>query len=75
VRYNQPPPPSSKVPQYIQEALVRHPAARDYFKRLPPSHRRRYIGWIDSAKQQETKMRRLREAIDLLGDGKSLGLK
>jgi uncharacterized protein YdeI (YjbR/CyaY-like superfamily) len=33
------------------------------------------FGWIDSAKQQETKMRHLREAIDLLGDGKSLGLK
>lgn len=33
------------------------------------------FGWIDSAKQQETKMRRLRQAIDLLGNGKTLGLK
>jgi len=34
-----------------------------------------YIGWIASAKQQETKMRRLQEAIRLLGAGKKLGLK
>jgi len=34
-----------------------------------------YIGWIDSAKQKETKLRRLREAIDLLAAGKKLGLK
>jgi len=34
-----------------------------------------YIGWIDSAKQQETKMRRLQEAIGLLAAGKKLGLK
>jgi uncharacterized protein YdeI (YjbR/CyaY-like superfamily) len=34
-----------------------------------------YIAWIDSAKQQETKMRRLREAIGLLAAGKMLGVK
>jgi len=34
-----------------------------------------YIAWIDSAKQQETKTGRLREAIGLLAAGKTLGLK
>jgi uncharacterized protein YdeI (YjbR/CyaY-like superfamily) len=34
-----------------------------------------YIAWIDSAKRQETKMRRLQEAIHLLMAGKKLGLK
>jgi hypothetical protein len=34
-----------------------------------------YIGWIDSAKSQETKERRLREAITLLAASKKLGLK
>jgi uncharacterized protein YdeI (YjbR/CyaY-like superfamily) len=34
-----------------------------------------YIAWIDSAKQQETKTRRLQEAISLLAVGKTLGLK
>jgi uncharacterized protein YdeI (YjbR/CyaY-like superfamily) len=70
-----PRPSLSKIPQYIQEALTNSPAAGSYFGSLAPSFRRRYIGWIDSAKQQETKMRRLQEAIRLLMAGKKLGLK
>jgi len=31
--------------------------------------------WVDSAKRQETKERRLREALALLADGKKFGLK
>jgi uncharacterized protein YdeI (YjbR/CyaY-like superfamily) len=46
-----------------------------YFENLAPSYRRMYIAWIDSAKQQETKARRLTEAIGLLAAGKKLGLK
>jgi uncharacterized protein YdeI (YjbR/CyaY-like superfamily) len=65
----------SKMPSYIHEALVEQPAALKYFKGLAPSHRRRFIGWIDLAKQEATKMRRLREAIRLLAAGKPLGLK
>ena len=65
----------SKVPQYIRRALRSRPAAWNYFERLAPSHRRMYIAWIDSAKRQETKARRLREAVDLLAAGRKLGLK
>lgn len=65
----------SKVPGYIQQALRSRPAAWNYFERLAPSYRRMYIAWIDSAKQQETKAGRLREAVGLLAAGKKLGLK
>jgi uncharacterized protein YdeI (YjbR/CyaY-like superfamily) len=65
----------SQVPTYTQEELEKHPVALRQFERLAPSHRRRYIGWIDFAKKQETKMRRLQEAIRLLASGKTLGLK
>jgi uncharacterized protein YdeI (YjbR/CyaY-like superfamily) len=65
----------SVVPRYIQSALKKHPSARQYFESLPPSHRRRYVGWIDTAKRDETKARRLDEAIRLLTAGKPLGLK
>jgi uncharacterized protein YdeI (YjbR/CyaY-like superfamily) len=34
-----------------------------------------YIGWIDSAKRDETKQKRLCEALSLLAAGKKLGLK
>ena len=63
------------VPRYIQAALRKQPAAWRYFEGLAPSHRRRYVGWIESAKREDTKIRRLQEAIRLLTAGKPLGLK
>ena len=63
------------VPRYIQVALKKQPAAWRYFESLAPSHRRRYIGWIESSKREETQARRLQEAIRLLNAGKPLGLK
>lgn len=71
VRYQVP----SNVPAYIQSALRKHPAAWRTFKALAPSHQRRYLGWIETAKRDETKVRRLNEAIRLLTAGKMLGLK
>lgn len=70
-----PRPSTAEVPRNILDVLESHPAARDFFESLAPSYRRKYIGWIDSAKRPETKMRRLREAIGLLAAGKKLGLK
>ena len=66
-----PRPSLSKVPPYIEEAFRNCPAAWTYLQSLAPSYRRMYIGWIDTAKQQETKMRRLQEALRLLAAGKS----
>jgi uncharacterized protein YdeI (YjbR/CyaY-like superfamily) len=65
----------SKLPAYIQAALRNNPKALRHFEALAPSHRRRYVAWIDSAKREETKVRRLEEAIRLLASGKVLGLK
>ena len=65
----------AKLPAYIQAALSKRPAALRHFEALPPSQRRRYFAWIESAKQEETKLRRMQEAIRLLAAGKVLGLK
>jgi uncharacterized protein YdeI (YjbR/CyaY-like superfamily) len=65
----------SKLPEYIQTALRDHPIALRHFQSLPPEQRRRYFAWIESAKREETKLRRLKEAILLLASGKVLGLK
>src|SRR5688572_24084529 len=73
--YDARPAAASTIPDYIQEALERNPAGWRNFQNLAPSYRRKYIGWIDSAKQQETKMRRLQQAIQLLAAGEKLGLK
>jgi len=74
-RYDPQPRLPLKVPRYIQIAVKKRPTAWRHFETLPPSHRRRYVGWIDSAKREETKARRLEEAIRLLEAGQRLGLK
>ena len=65
----------SKLPSYIRSALAKHPKARNHYDLLPIEQRRRYIAWIESAKRDETKLRRLNEAIRLLTSGQRLGLK
>jgi uncharacterized protein YdeI (YjbR/CyaY-like superfamily) len=68
-------PMPATTPRHIQLALRKHPAARRYFEGLAPSYRRKYVGWIESATREETKARRLKEAIRLLSAGQPLGLK
>jgi uncharacterized protein YdeI (YjbR/CyaY-like superfamily) len=63
------------VPRYIERALKADPAAWRFFETLAPSYRRAYVGWIDAAKREETKERRLREAVARLAKGEQLGLK
>jgi uncharacterized protein YdeI (YjbR/CyaY-like superfamily) len=74
-----PPPPRlelpSKLPDYIGTALRKRPAAVRCFETLSLSEHRRYLAWIESAKREKTKARRLKEAICLLAAGKVLGLK
>ena len=63
------------TPSWFEEALDKNPAARSHFYKLAPSYRRNYIGWIMDAKQVETKLRRLGEAINMLSKGEKLGMK
>jgi uncharacterized protein YdeI (YjbR/CyaY-like superfamily) len=65
----------SMLPPYIEAALKKRSAALRFFEALAPSHRRKYVAWIESAKREETKARRLNEVIRLLAAGKLLGLK
>jgi uncharacterized protein YdeI (YjbR/CyaY-like superfamily) len=65
----------AKLPPYIVAALKKRPTAQRHFDSLPDEQRRRYIAWIESAKREETKLRRLKEAIRLLASGQVLGLK
>ncbi len=74
-RGDAPRPPRSKVPRYLREALARRPAVLATFERLAPSARRLYVAWIDSAKRDETKAKRMKKAIALLSAGEPLGLK
>ena len=70
-----PRPSVSAPPSYIEETLKTVPRAWQYFKELAPSYQRAYVGWIESAKREETREKRLREALGLLAAGKKLGMK
>jgi uncharacterized protein YdeI (YjbR/CyaY-like superfamily) len=70
-----PRPSGPELPSYIARALRASPRAWRCFTALAPSHRRAYVGWIDSARRAETKERRLREALRVLAAGGKLGLK
>jgi uncharacterized protein YdeI (YjbR/CyaY-like superfamily) len=73
--YSPRPSATAALPRYLERALRSNRSAWKYFEQLAPSHRRNYIGWIDSAKRPETKEKRLREAVSLLEAGRKLGLK
>ncbi len=63
------------VPAYIESGLKKNRRAWQNFENLAPSHGRMYVRWIDSAKRDETKQRRLKEAVARLKENKTLGLK
>jgi uncharacterized protein YdeI (YjbR/CyaY-like superfamily) len=63
------------IPPYLKQELAKNRKARGYFRTLAPSYRRNYILWISAAKKEETRKRRLKEAIELLSQKRKLGLK
>ena len=66
---------SLSMPKYFADALAGHPTAKQFFEDLAPSYRRNFIHWVCSAKREETRVRRLQEAIGLLAEGRKLGMK
>ncbi len=65
------PKPPVEVPADLAGALRKDARARATFDRLPPSHRRDYVDWIVGAKRDETRQRRVAQAVAWLAEGKS----
>jgi uncharacterized protein YdeI (YjbR/CyaY-like superfamily) len=64
-----------KIQEEFAYALKKNKKAEEFYNKLAPSYKKHFIGWIQSAKQPQTKNRRIKESIDLLVQGKKLGLK
>jgi uncharacterized protein YdeI (YjbR/CyaY-like superfamily) len=62
------------VPDYILKAIKKDSKAWLLFEKLAPSHRRMYVLWIDSAKRDETRQKRIAGAIKMLRAGKKPGI-
>ncbi|MFN8580383.1 MAG: YdeI/OmpD-associated family protein [Gemmatimonadaceae bacterium] len=54
----------------IATALAAEPAALAFFDGLATFYRKNFMRWIDSAKREETRARRIAEMVQLLKDGK-----
>jgi Domain of unknown function (DUF1905)/Bacteriocin-protection, YdeI or OmpD-Associated len=50
----------------FMDCLADEPAAMVFFKTLPGSHQRYFSKWIDSAKTEQTKSKRIAQAVNAL---------
>lgn len=62
--------PELPVPREFAAALDASPAAKATLDSFAPSHRREYIEWISDAKREETRAKRVAQAIEWLAAGK-----
>ncbi len=53
-----------KISTTLMECMEDDPAALDYFKKLPKSHQNYYSKWIESAKTEGTKAKRIALTIN-----------
>lgn len=65
--------PDEPTPEF-RKALDGNPRARRTFDELTPGRRRQYVGWIATARRPETRDRRIARALELLEEGKALGM-
>lgn len=66
-----PPKPPVEVPADLKKALAKNPRARAAFEAFSASHRREYVEWIEEARREETRRKRLATAIEWMAGGKS----
>ena len=62
--------PEPQVPADLRKALAASAEARAVWTDITPVARRDWIHWIISAKQPETRARRIHNACDMLATGK-----
>jgi hypothetical protein len=60
-----------EVPAALDAALAADPQAKAAFEGMAFTHRREYARWIAEAKREETRDRRVQQAIDMLRVGKT----
>lgn len=58
------------VPDDLRAAIDRNKAAASTFEGFPPSCRREYVEWVTQAKRDETRQRRIAQAIEWMAEGK-----
>ncbi len=55
----------------LTAALEGDPQARAAFEALAYAHRKEYARWVDEARREETRTRRVAQALEMLREGKT----
>ena len=63
------------VPAFMEEALKANEPAWTHFQALAPSYRKLYVRWVTEAKREDTRRRRLKEAMACLKRNERLPMK
>jgi uncharacterized protein YdeI (YjbR/CyaY-like superfamily) len=64
---------TSDLPEDLREALEGNPKAQTNFEKLPPSHKKQFLYWINSAKTAGTRQRRIQETVRMVENNKRPG--
>ncbi|WP_316748208.1 YdeI/OmpD-associated family protein [Pedobacter gandavensis] len=59
-----------KMPEDLEFAIKQYPKALEYFLSLAYSHKKEYVLWILTAKQDKTRISRIEKTIEMLLAGK-----
>ncbi|SOD74759.1 uncharacterized protein DUF1905 [Jatrophihabitans sp. GAS493] len=60
-----------EVPDDLAAGLAEDPVAAEFFAGLSLSRRRGYVDWILQAKKEETRQRRVAQAVSMLREGRA----
>ena len=60
-----------EVPEALAAALATDPQAEASFEGMAFTHRKEYARWIAEAKREETRQRRVQQALDMIRAGKT----
>jgi uncharacterized protein YdeI (YjbR/CyaY-like superfamily) len=61
-----------EVPEALEAALAKDAKARSAFDALAYTHRKEYARWVSEAKREDTRQRRVSQALEMLRDGKRI---
>lgn len=59
-----------EVPADVKAALAAEPEAEAFFDDLSFTHKKEYVQWVEEAKREETRERRIGKMIEMLLEGK-----
>jgi hypothetical protein len=68
---NRPPKPQLEMPEDFAAALAHVKAAQKTYDGFPPSKQRDYLEWVLEAKREDTRAKRIAQAVEWLAEGKS----